>query len=47
MLVSKMFPFQETSQVNEELRRRVRECLPKIDEAMEISNRWKQRTCGP
>jgi len=41
MLVSKMFPFQETRQVNEDLRRRVCECLPKLDEAKELANQWK------
>jgi hypothetical protein len=38
-----MFPFQETRQVNEELRRRVRECLPTLDEAMELANQWNLR----
>lgn len=45
MLVSQMFPFQETHQVNEELRRRVRECLPKLDEAIGLANQWKLRVC--
>lgn len=45
MLVSKMFPFQETHQVNEELRRHVRECLPKLDEAIGLANQWKLRVC--
>ena len=45
MLVSNMFPFQETHQVNEELRRRVRECLPTLDEAIGLANQWKLRVC--
>jgi len=45
MLVSKMFPFQETRQVNEELRHRIRECLPSLDEATELANHWKLRVC--
>jgi hypothetical protein len=45
MLVSKMFPFQETRQVNEELRQRVRECLPSLDEAIGLANQWKLGVC--
>lgn len=45
MLVSKMFPFQETRQVNEELRRRIQECLPSLDEATALANQWELRVC--
>jgi len=45
MLASKMFPFQETRQVNEELRHRIRECLPSFDEATGLANQWKLRGC--
>ena len=45
MLVSKMFPFQETRQVNEELRCRVRGCLPNLGEAMELADQWQLRIC--